>query len=146
MSTPTSVAPAPKDEELVWEKFETAGGKTFSVGRPAGESTKPAFSIAASGVKFNLPVDWPAKENDVAGQWKNTPADFANVSRITRYNLYFNDGGFWDWRLDFTNEDTYDYYFRDEEGDVYTVRTWSKGDHYVRFDSKKPKIVNVSGD
>ena len=142
--------PPPKTlDELVWEKISTTGGKTFEIGRSASDGPRPDVSIAARGVAFNLPVHWPVNPDGRCDQsWVNTSPEFANVSRLTRYNLYdyTKEGGSYHWILQFTNEDSFDYYFRDEEGDVYKVSTWRKGDHYVRFDSDKPTIVNVSGD
>lgn len=59
-----------------------------------------------------------------------------------RYIFY---DAFYRYKLYFTNTKHYSYKFFDETGDSYSVNTYRAGDHFVRFDSDKPKIVYISG-
>ena len=147
---------------IVWENFVTAQGKEFSLGRPAPESKPDGTSASvpepqaltaggpvalASGPSFNIAVNWPVAHAGAWDEWKATGDDVRGTARITRYNLYKygTPSDNWNYMLQFTNEDTYHYYFTDQEGDTYSVNTFRNGDHYLRYNSNAPNIVRVSG-
>lgn len=52
---------------------------------------------------------------------------------------------FYDYYLEIHVNETYNYYFTDEEGDTCNINTFTLGSHIVRFNSKKPTIVRVKG-
>ncbi|KAM5544981.1 hypothetical protein V8D89_001092 [Ganoderma adspersum] len=141
--------------DIVWEKFTSSNGTEYEVGYPAqGETTDPDAQaktggrvVRASGPAFSTPVNWPVAHAGGWGEWKDTTPEVNRVARITKYNLYKYGGGDtnWNYMLQFANEDTYHYYFRDQEGDTYSVNTFRNGEHYLRYNSDQPNIVNVEG-
>ena len=87
-----------------------------------------------------MQVRWP-----VADKWVDLPREQEKLSGIDRYKLEKQSGSVYDYRLSFVNNQTYDYHFYDETGDSYRVNTYSVGEHYVRYNSKKPTILFVTG-
>ncbi|KAI0669103.1 hypothetical protein C8Q78DRAFT_231108 [Trametes maxima] len=161
--------------DIIWEKCVTQDGKEYDIGRPAPfsledselaplPSTRPIAAghrrgahaanmdtmnpiPLASGPPFSIGVHWPVAHAGAWDEWKPTSAEVNRTARIPRYNLYKygTPSDNWTYMLQFSNADTYRYHFRDAEGDTYTVDTWRNGDHYLRFNSSAPTIVNVSG-
>ena len=144
---PTSI-PDINATDITWLEETSANGDPFLIGTPSNDT----MTKRENGVKqpFSLGVSWQV--------WKSvhgpSASDLKNVAAIT-YALvyewpYFRDaqggdGRMYTWCLDFTNELHYNYWFQDEEGDVYNVNTFRNGDHFVCYNSKKPTIVRVSG-
>src|SRR4051794_7196849 len=137
------------ENAIIWEEFTSAKGKKYEVGhlaepgnanggRPGQEVKKTDFGIACN---------WPVGDNS----WITTDADFHTTSAISRYKLHSNDAaaredvGGYAYRLEFSNEEHYDYHFYDQEGDSYRCNTFSNTDHFVRYNSDRPTIAYVTG-
>ena len=133
--------------DIVWKKFTSLKGKEFEIGTsPEADTNNVEVEatnvgvVRASGSSFGVDVNWPVASNE----WKDTTQEVREKAKIPRYNLY-KAGGIYDYRLEFINEDTYHYHFHDEEGDSYSVNTWTTGSHFVRYNSTKPTILYVDG-
>jgi hypothetical protein len=138
------------EDAIIWKEFTSAKGKTFEVGylseaeasgrgEPGGQAGKEDFGIACN---------WPVGPDT----WITNSSEFLATTGISRYKLHSNtamagngDVGGYAYRLEFSNEQTYNYLFFDEEGDSYRCNTFSKSDHFVRYNSKKPTIAYISG-
>jgi hypothetical protein len=135
------------EDAIIWKEFTSAKGKKYEVGYlsepgpdggPGGQSRKSDFGIA---------VNWPVGPNT----WITTDSSFLATTGISRYKLHSNDAapgnnvGGYAYRLEFSNEEHYDYNFFDEEGDSYRCNTFSNTDHFVRYNSDKPTIAYIKG-
>ncbi|KAG6822844.1 hypothetical protein H0H92_012383 [Tricholoma furcatifolium] len=155
-SAPTS-QDATSSDKTQWTKGMSSNGTPFEFGvrnfeagktEPEAhchesEPTAKAISIADWGgpsrslTYIHWPVDW-------ARYWHAEPR--TEVIGISQYQLRYDGGLIYDYQLIFTvTSGSYLYYmFEDEEGDTYEVNIWSLGDHFFRFNSKKPTIVKVT--
>lgn len=106
--------------------------------RPPGGKSNPPVKGKTD---FGIPVNWPVG-SDV---WSPTTTDIRNVSGISEYKLYKQGPGFYDYRLEIQNTQTYNYHFYDETGDSYQINTYRRGIHYVRYDSDHPTVVFITG-
>lgn len=158
VTTESQTPPPVDDSSIVWKDFKSKNGAGYSVGAlktaddsdadaDAADPDSGARFAAPSGELFGIQVDWPLGDSN----WKSTSPEVQEKAGITHYALSLNNTGFGSfftssrYALRFMNTDTFNYFFYDETGDYYQVNTWTTGDHVVRFDSAKPKIVFVSG-
>ncbi|MBO7789006.1 hypothetical protein J6363_31120 [Burkholderia pseudomallei] len=131
------------DGDIEWKEFFSSNGRKYEVGYLRHEENyehKNTDSDINKKEDFGISVNWPVGD----GSWKETDPEVQRRAAITRYSLYIYDG-FYRYKLYFTNTKHYSYKFFDETGDSYSVNTYRAGDHFVRFDSGKPKIVYISG-
>lgn len=138
---------------VVWTEFTSSNGKRYQVGtvpqdRSAGRGPAAGTwdeDVTASGPKFGIALDWKVQP---AGQskWKNTTSDVEGRAKLTRFKITQDNGLVFKYQLEITNTDTYNYFFYDEEGDAYQINTFSKGDHWVNYNSEHPTIAYVRGD
>jgi hypothetical protein len=63
---------------------------------------------------------------------------------ISEYNLHDNGFSIYSYKLEVRMPMLIgEFFFYDEEGDCYDLSTGRTGDHFVRYNSKKPRIVKV---
>lgn len=123
---------------IKWETATSKNGASFRIGR---EKTDVKNEAPAAGKAFSIHVDWP-----VGDAWVNTTDEVRTTAAITQYYLSANPiQSVWGYGLQFTNTDTYDYFFYDETGDCYEVDTWLTHTHFVQYNSDKPTIVCITG-
>ncbi|KAG6833974.1 hypothetical protein H0H93_012844 [Arthromyces matolae] len=148
-----------KLEDFVWTKVTSLKGNEYEVGTPKAKESSFADDLASvvstSNLKdggilrpahgereeFNISVNWPVGTKD----WKTTSTTVYDVAGISKYALYENDGwlNVFKYILYFKNNVNYEFMFRDEENDEYQVSTLVHGEHYVKYNSKKPNIVHI---
>lgn len=87
-------------------------------------------------------VNWAPAHAGGWDEWKDTDQDVQNQIAITRYNLYKYGQGltFYNYMLQITNTENWNFIFYDGTGDGYHLSTWRNGNHYLRFNSDKPTI------
>lgn len=130
-----------ENPDMIWKEKISKNGKKYYIGY-----SKTAKKLGKLGDKkpFNQEVDWPVAGND---NWIVQDNAFIAKTGISRYTLYENPWyKFYKYRLKFTCQEHYDYYFTDETGDIYECNAYVNGDHNVQFDSDKPKIMHIKGD
>lgn len=117
-------------------------GSIYAIGYPADKIPAPDNEDAPLGDKhsFNLDVDWP-----VDGKSHQTDQAFADKTGITSYVVGASSSPLYDYYVEITCNETYDYYFTDAEGTAYNMNVWSAGSHIVRYNSEDGRIVHVSG-
>jgi hypothetical protein len=122
-----------------WKKFRSTGGADYEVGSlPSSTSKDGAFTTLPP---FDIDVDWPVSNDG----WHDTKPEVRKITAITRYALGENSGYF-DYICNFTCTEHYDYYFTDHTNDTYPVSVSVNGDHYFRYNSKKPTIKHIRGE
>ena len=67
------------------------------------------------------------------------------MASISRYKLHTSSSPFFDYVLEFSNEENYNYRFFDKTGDSYAVDTYDQDNHYVQFSSKSTTIAFITG-
>ena len=77
--------------------------------------------------------------------WKSTSSDFQATTGLSRWSLHHSSHPLYDFVLEFTNTQPYNYYFYDQEGDSYQVNTYKMTDHLVRYNSNKPNLAFAKG-
>jgi hypothetical protein len=137
--------PTSDDSTIQWETKTSKNGAAFRVGRKivvdGGQEEKIKAAVVARKEDFGISVIWP-----VEGKWVTTPLDFVNSTGIGRYKLLYYDGTIYDYRLEFSTSQTYNYHFHDETGDSYKCNVYEPGYHYVDYNSKKPTIIYITGE
>jgi hypothetical protein len=98
----------------------------------------------AAKIPFDIRVYWPYSTTD---QWVTPQPELVTTAAITRYKLHEDTDTLkiFQWELQFTNTENYDYYFYDRTGDRYNVNTFRSGDHIIEFNSENPNIVRIVG-
>lgn len=134
-------------ESIVWTPETSEKGVAYEIGRPAVDSDKNNNTPKdddgdRSKSDFTINVNWPFSSS---GDWIYTSQDVRTVSAVVQARVKSNGGGIYSFRLEFHNTEHYDYHFKDEEGDSYRCNTFSNGNHFIRFNSTKPTIVQVRG-
>lgn len=91
---------------------------------------------------FEIEVNW-----QVSDDWINLSDEQRNLTGIIKYQLSRNTGiKLYDYTLTIESEfENYDYHFTDAEPDTYKLNAKFLGNHSVKFDSRAPAIVKVSG-
>jgi hypothetical protein len=130
------------EEMIEWEVCTSEKGKKFRVGFLKGSDTHAGEQADSGKQDFGISVVWPVLSN----HWNYQPSSVSNISAITRYALYRNSGDIYEYRIEFTNTEHYDYHFYDETGDSYRCNTFRNGDHFIDYDSDKPAILYIRGD
>jgi len=102
------------------------------------EATEP--TVVATGAPFYINVNWP-----VTGNWEKPTEEVKNVTSISLYRVSRSSNWIYTYILEFVSELTYNFTFRDGEGDEYGTNTYLSGIHTVRYNSSNPTIVYVSG-
>ena len=126
-------APALDDSTIQWDKEKSKNGVSYETGREKSE-------VAVQDKKpFGVAVNWP-----VENKWKDLTPELAAITGIKQYAL-FDNRGFYKFRLEFINTETYSYHFSDDTGDSYGVNTFYTGSYYVKYNSDNPTIKWVSG-
>lgn len=98
--------------------------------------------VAVTGKEcFGVRVLWPKRTRS----WNDTVGEVARSTGITRYALYVDSGSVWEYRLDVTTAGRGSYKFYDESGNIYDLQAHRDGDHHIRFNSKQPTIIYVTG-
>ncbi|WP_046757079.1 hypothetical protein [Kordia jejudonensis] len=124
------------------EKYEVGylSEEEFSISNSINSSVKVPSNGHSSKEDFGVTVNWPVADS----KWKNTVSHVKDRASITHYALYVHEG-FRKHKLWFKSTKHYKYTFYDETGDGYVVNTFRNGKHYVRFNSKRPRIVYITG-
>ncbi|KAF6764322.1 hypothetical protein DFP72DRAFT_420316 [Ephemerocybe angulata] len=149
--------PADSDD-IVWREAVSAKGETFQIGSraPAGSNDVelaaraqgiadggPTASFSSDSTDSNVwSVGWPVGD----GNWKWPGKKIFDELDIARYCHKKNPGklNVYDYILYVNTNATRQYYFRDESGDSYGLWCYVETDHYVRFNSKRPTIVQIT--
>ena len=120
------VAVKVNEDAIVWKEFTSARGKKYEVGYLGESGADQGGSGAPMGkTDFGISCNWPVGGND----WITTESSFKTTTAISRYKLHSNadmsgdNVGGYAYRLDFSNEEHYDYEFFDQEGDSYRCNT-----------------------
>jgi hypothetical protein len=143
MSTTTKCDSTSNSDNIGWKKCESTKGAGYEVGARVewgnadsqADERKEAFSIS---------VNWPVRGDD---SWQQTSDEVRDKAGITYYRYYRNSSrfSFWQYCLEFRNEENYNYSFMDATGDTYGVNTWQRSNHYVTLSSANPTITTISG-
>jgi len=116
--------------DIKWTKATSKNGVPFEFGvRQTG--APPTVKGGGGTVR----VDWPVADDN----WKAV----TNVLGISYYKLHGNRPSNYAYKLEFSNTATWNFIFWDEEGDSYSINTYSIGNHYVRYNSTLPTIKMV---
>lgn len=121
--------------ELDSEEKVGSAGETYEVGSIEEEGLTP----------FDVTVNWQVGS---AGTWVETSKDIREKTGIVRYCLCKQDdpSASYQYILYFVNEKHYKYYFYDQESSrPYKVNTFRNAQHWVRYDSKQPTIIRITG-
>ena len=149
--------PALDDPKIQWKEVKSRNGAPYRVGVLSTEGTdEEKAGVAGGGAKANLgsirvkedfgvDVDW-----SVDGIWHETKSDLKSLTGISSYCVSKNDNfvRIYDYTIAFYTGETYDYHFEDETGDRYecdVCQNLFNTSHYVSYNSKKPKIINITG-
>lgn len=128
-----------------WEKRTSALGKAYEVGTlandPISARTQNRAPPSYTKEDFGMSVVWPVSEN----KWVDASSDVKSTAGISQYKLHSSGSPFFDYVLEFSNTEAYRYYFSDKTGDRYEVNAYNNKDQFVRFNSKKPTILFISG-
>ncbi|KAH9953271.1 hypothetical protein BC827DRAFT_1273622 [Russula dissimulans] len=132
------------DEGIEWTKATSKNGVPYEVGiqKSKVKDHREDFTQAADPF-FHINVRWPVRIGD--DKWKWTVGEL-NRDWISRYKVHDNQPStIYDYRLDITSKTSraVAYFFTDESDDYYTIKALYAGDHYVRYNSKKPTIVRM---
>lgn len=136
------------DEETYYLKeCVSKNGNKYQVGylneEDALKDASHSYGNLESKSTFFQEVDWPVENPQT---WVTITSEEIETTEITRYSLSDNYRmSYYDYRLLFTNLKHYDYYFVDEDGDIYECNTYRNGNHYIRYNSNKPTIKMVKG-
>jgi len=96
---------------------------------------------AFHGSPFNVSVNW-----GVDGQWHNTEDSFSRTTGITAYNVGNSSSPLFDYYVQITTNQDYDYFFTDASPDTYELNVVNPDDsHIVRFNSSAPTIKYITG-
>ena len=90
---------------------------------------------------FGIVVDWPLGSNE----WKETTPEVRSLAGISRYKFHSSSHPLYDYVLEITNTENYNYFFYDKTGDYYKINTYSNNDHLVRFSSHSSTISFITG-
>lgn len=132
---------ADKAENIIWEEQLSSKGNKYYIGHL--EQDDSSIKDTSDGKEdFGITCDWYPSEFET---WKNTSPDFARITGIKSYSVN-KYGGIYSYIINFKNTEHYDYTFFDETGDSYTCNTFRNGEHFVRYNSLKPRIVYIKGD
>ncbi|KAF9046135.1 hypothetical protein BJ165DRAFT_1527274 [Panaeolus papilionaceus] len=175
MSTPTAQDPvrAPLDpSRTVWREYTNSNGKKYRVGygipvhedlekaketiagfkgpnSPEGIAHREAKKLLTPGSskEVTVNVNWPYC-ND--GVWKIPDDAVKDHIGIDAYQLGWNSGGWYNYKLSIRCSECWDYTFYNTDGDYYTLAVdctcW---DHDVCFDTKdnvEPTINKIVAD
>ncbi|TFY64822.1 hypothetical protein EVG20_g5824 [Dentipellis fragilis] len=123
------------NEDAVSELASVEGRKTFR------------YSVEESGTLYLCNIPTPTILSNAAQMAREAPSASLSIGlqTLTTITTGSHNGTQWKYILNFTNTYKFDYYFYDETGDNYHVNTYRRGDHYVRFNSDKPKIIFIRG-
>ena len=135
--------PAYDDGTYVWQKAISKNGVPYEIGRKITNDTLTEKDGAKGLEKsqFGLQVNWPVANKD----WKDGNAEVKQLAAISRYRVSNSSAPFFDYFIEITNTETYNYTFYDQSGDHYDVNTLDRSDHVVRYNSPKPTILFVTG-
>lgn len=159
--------PAVDESSIQWEAHKSEKGVPFEVGRDKAESGKVPDKSAGgvAGVldeqgegpsqvaalfedkdPFTIAVDWPVVGTySSTAPWISTTDHVKKTAGITRYRLCKSTSVAFQYILEITNTESYNYRFRDESRDAYKIDTWVRSDHWVKYNSNNPKIVAIMG-
>lgn len=119
--------------DIEWTEATSKNGVPFRYGV---EKKKTETKVEASVSDGPINVNWPVAPTNA---W--VPVD---VFGIWQYSLVgTTPGGLFNYLLTFTNQNGWDYSFKDESGDTYSVATIRNGDHILQYNSAQPTIVQV---
>ncbi|KAL9627163.1 MAG: hypothetical protein Q9204_006767 [Flavoplaca sp. TL-2023a] len=132
------------ETHIKWQPAMSTKGVPFEIGVKSYPDTVHHYCDITANPKedFGLVVDWPFDKNS---DWKSTRNDVQDTAAITRYSLYSSSSPIYDYVFEMTNTVDYNYYFNDQSGDSYPINTIEKGDHLVRYNSKKPNVLFITG-
>jgi hypothetical protein len=132
------------DEGTVhWNRLTSKNGVDYEVGYLEEQGSLDEEGPKDGMTDFGISVQWAPMSDEV---WVDASADVKSRAAITKYSLSSIKDGFYEYKLCFVNTENYHYYFHDETGDEYSVNTYRKGDHFLRYRSKMPTIVYIHGD
>lgn len=141
-----------------WKEFTSAKGRKYRVG-----VLKPANLKIVDGVEEDLLAPPKHTQHRLAGEentithtlydvwWPvgddsmKTPAQrIIDEVDIKKYCVAWNTGGWSDYFVKIENSQPWDYFFTDESGDTYTLRTYQTlTTHKVTYNSDQPTIVKI---
>src|SRR6186713_696443 len=103
------------------------------------QANKPVKAL--HGAPFTVSVNW-----GVDGTWRNTSDDFAKTTGITAYNVGKSSSPLFDYYLQITTNQDYDYFFTDASPDTYELNVVDVDDsHIIRYNSDSPTIKYITG-
>jgi len=106
------------------------------------KSERAAAPAVTRGPPFTKGVNWPVDD-----KWHTPPQDFIDATGITTYKVGHSKNIIYDYYIEITTNQDYNYGFTDEESDTYHLNVVDiKDDHLVRYNSDKPTIIYVSGE
>ncbi|KAL9011250.1 MAG: hypothetical protein Q9180_009210 [Flavoplaca navasiana] len=142
--TATNTQATLDETNIKWQPAMSTKGVPFEIGVKSYRDTVHHSCETTANPKgdFGLVVNWPFDKND---DWKSTRNDVQDTAAITRYSLYSSSSPIYDYVLEITNMVDYNYRFYDQTGDSYQINTYEEGDHLVRYNSEKPKVVFITG-
>lgn len=143
LTTPREQAPALGDAAYEWQSASSKSGLSYDIGTKKTCYSMESHSelVATAKKAFGIVVDWPLGSNE----WKETTPEVRSVAGISRYKLHSSSHPLFDFVLEFTNTESYNYNFLDKTGDSYSVNTYEGEDHLVRFSSRSSTISFITG-
>ncbi|KAH8898890.1 hypothetical protein GQ53DRAFT_360589 [Thozetella sp. PMI_491] len=125
------------------EKAISKNGQPFEIGHLETAVSAAGSIVVDSKKPFNISVWWPVGTNC---DWIYTGPPVSTEAAISRYALCKDSGSIYEYILWFTNTEHYDYFFTDQSPDTYQCDTWQNSDHYIRYNSTLPTIVQIQGE
>jgi hypothetical protein len=139
-------AQAPTDNTIAWQKGASRKGKTFHFG---AKKSREKLEVAADDDSSSSSDDdssWSSVDVDwKVGTSGNPSQDVQDATGIRWYSLQKISTLFrlYDYELDITTSKAYNYLFRDESQDEYSLNCYVTGNHYVQYNSDQPNIVKI---
>ena len=141
---------------IQWHQMTSSKGFPYEIGRiktdrndqpenPSDtlvESALSAMKIAPTSKEdFGIAVNWPVGSKE----WKDPGQEVKGKAGISRFAIHDSSHPLFDYVVEFTNTENYNFFFYDETGDHYQVNTHKGGDHLVRYNSQKPTVKFITG-
>lgn len=127
------------------EEASSGNGEKYEIGHEeVGIDENAVEGLPGAKAPFDVSVSWKVGP---AGEWVEVSAEIAKITGIRRYCLCKQDdpSAHFQYILYIENTENYHYYFYDQTNDYYGLNTFRNGQHYVRYNSKQPTIVRITG-
>ena len=143
---------SPNNGSTQWQEVTSKNGNPYRVDKeePIGTEKGEEDPALMEKKDFSIAVNWPVT---VSRDWVGTTPEVRETAAITRYKLIHTPVplgerrpvDWYDFELWFTNTEHYHYFFIDKTDDHYDNNTYRNRDHFVRYNSPDPVIVQISG-